>query len=133
MKRFFFVPVLVLVWALPVHAQGYYQPYPPPGPWGGGVPSLDGVWYLSGDPNKVCEIHQRPGDPRALFINENGSQADGSIRGNRIWIPEWNNGRGQAGVVQGDRIVFPDGNFWSREPLSSPYGDDWGPRYRRYR
>jgi len=93
-----------------------------PGPWGDDefrerVPNLNGVWYNNGNPSVPCRIVQREPDGRALFINENGSQAWGTIRGDRVWIPEWNNGPGREGLrgrYRGDRIIWPDGNFWSR-------------------
>jgi hypothetical protein len=59
-------------------------------------------------------VVQRRLDGRALFINENGSQAWGTVQGDRVFIPDWNDGRGQRGWVRGDRIVWPDGNFWER-------------------
>jgi hypothetical protein len=84
------------------------------------VPNLDGIWYLSGDPRKPAQIIQRRLDGRALFINEQGSEALGTIEGDMVFIPEWTDGfnRGLVGTVRGDRITWPDGNFWSRTPQS---------------
>jgi hypothetical protein len=78
------------------------------------VPNLDGTWYFNGDWNQPAQIFQRWPDNQALFVNEQGSQAWGIIRGNQIWIPDWNNGQGQSGTVRGNRIEFPGGSFWSR-------------------
>jgi hypothetical protein len=78
------------------------------------IPNLSGNWYMNGDRQSPCEIRQRPGSNRALFINEHGDRAWGKVRGNRVWIPDWNNGEGQSGRVRGNRIVWPDGNYWSR-------------------
>jgi hypothetical protein len=72
---------------------------------------------MSGDPNKPAEIQQRA-NGYALFINEHGSQAWGSIDRGTVWIPEWSSegSQGLFGVVRGDRIVWPNGSFWSRNP-----------------
>jgi hypothetical protein len=78
------------------------------------IPNLAGTWYMNGDRNSTCEIRQRPGSNRALFINEHGDRAQGRVRGDRVWIPDWNDGKGQSGRVRGNRIVWPDGNYWSR-------------------
>jgi hypothetical protein len=75
------------------------------------VPNLDGTWYNSGDPNQPCQIRQAPGDERALFVNEKGSEAPAFIRGDRVVVPSWG---GAVAVLRGDRIIWPDGNFWSR-------------------
>jgi hypothetical protein len=79
------------------------------------IPEISGRWYLGGDHNKPCSIRQRRGSDRASFINEHGSQARGSIRGKRVFIPDWGeNCEGQDGTIRGDRIVWADGNYWSR-------------------
>lgn len=80
------------------------------------IPNLSGTWYMNGDPDAPCEIVQRrPGD-RAEFINENGSRAYGTVTHNRVWIPEWSDGRsrGLVGTIRGDQIVWPNGTYWSR-------------------
>jgi hypothetical protein len=79
------------------------------------APNISGVWYMNGDPYKDCEIRQGP-DGRAVFTNENGDSARGTVRGDQVWIPDWMDGRRQGlrGVIRGDRIVWPDGAFWSR-------------------
>jgi hypothetical protein len=91
------------------------------GPWDNDgprarVPYIGGNWYMNGDWNAPCEIIQERRDGRAEFVNENGSHARGTVRGDRVWIPEWNDGRqqGLVGVIRGDRIVWPNGTFWSR-------------------
>src|SRR5262245_36282250 len=80
------------------------------------VPDLSGAWYMDGDRNKPCEIRQRRGDNRALFINENGDEAWGTIRGNTVSIPDWTDGerQGLRGTIRRNRIVWPNGSFWSR-------------------
>jgi hypothetical protein len=62
-----------------------------------------------------CEIRQRP-DGRAQFINENGSRAWGRVSPDRVYVPDWQDeyGRGLVGRVRGDRIIWPDGNYWYR-------------------
>ena len=82
----------------------------------GRVPDLNGTWYLNGDEDSPCEIIQRRLDGRALFINENGSRARGTVRGDRVWIPKWTDGRsrGLQGRIRRDRIVWPNGSYWSR-------------------
>lgn len=79
---------------------------------------LNGRWYMNGEPDKRTAILQY-GPNRALFINEHGSQAWGTIAGNRVWIPTWSSsvGPGLVGTVWGGRIVWPDGSFWSRMPM----------------
>jgi hypothetical protein len=80
------------------------------------VPIIGGPYYLNGDPNARCEVIQRRPDGNAEFINENGSRVAAVIRGNQVWIPEWKdrNGYGLVGLIQRDRIRWPDGSFWSR-------------------
>jgi hypothetical protein len=84
------------------------------------APNISGVWYMHGDPYLPCEIIQHgPDRSRATFVNENGSSALGSVRGDQVWIPEWSDGRSQGllGVIRGERIIWPNGTFWSRRPL----------------
>ena len=79
------------------------------------VPYVGGVWYMDSDPYKPAEIRQH--GPRALFINEHGSPAWGTVQGNTVFIPEWTDGMGNEGLVgriRGDRIIWPNGSFWSR-------------------
>ncbi len=119
------LPVLALllssVIAAPAAAQPpwwgpsrYYPPAPPAVP----VPNLAGRWFMNGDPNQPTQIVQPRPDGPALFINEHGSQAPGQIQGDRVWIPSWSDGRrvGLVGFLRGDRIVWPNGTFWSRNP-----------------
>ena len=122
MNRFISTGLLALVLVSPVHAQPRYwpnpfQPYPVIPPTS--IPNLDGVWYLTGNPQARCQVQQRWPSTRAMFINEHGSWAPGTIIGNQVWIPTWGEGgRGLMGRIEGDRIVWPDGNFWSRSRLS---------------
>lgn len=104
----------LLVLALAVPAQAQFGPRPIPRP--PAVPNLSGTWFLNGDRNKPCEIVQYPPGRRAEFTNENGSTAWGTVHGNRVWIPDWSDGvsQGLEGRVRGNRIVWPNGSFWSR-------------------
>jgi hypothetical protein len=92
----------------PAQAQPPYGPPP--------MRAIDGTWYMNGNPDQPCEIQPRP-DGSALFINEHGSQAWGSLRGNRVFIPDWSDGNGSQGLrgtIRGNRIVWPNGTYWSR-------------------
>jgi hypothetical protein len=83
--------------------------------WSHSVPDLSGTWFLNCNRDKPCKIIQRKRDGRALFVNEKGSRARGTIRGNRVFIPDWgDDGQGQEGQVRGERIKWPGGSFWSR-------------------
>jgi hypothetical protein len=120
MRRFLPVSVLslallLMAFAVPVGARPRY----PGGPGWDRPPDLSGTWFLKGRRDAPCEIDQR-GPDEALFINENGSEAWGSIRGDRVWIPDWSDGFGSYGLegrIRGDRIIWPDGSFWSRRPM----------------
>lgn len=79
--------------------------------------SLAGLWFGDGNPSIPTQIIQPRPDGNALFINQHGSQAWGTIEGDRVWIPEWTDGRGSQGllgVIRGDRIIWPNGSFWLR-------------------
>ena len=103
--------LLLLVVAAPARA----QPWDDDSGWNR-IPTLNGPWYANGDPDHPCYIDQ-VSDDRAVFTNENGSRARGWIRGDQVWIPAWSPGhgiRGLEGRIRRDRIVWPDGNYWSR-------------------
>lgn len=91
----------------------------------GGVANLNGNWYFNGDPGKPARIVQWRLDGRAIFINENGTKAGGTVGPDSVWIPEWTDrGRpGLVGVLRGDRLIWPDGNFWSRTPMGGWFWD----------
>ena len=121
MNRIISTSVLIFALAAPAQAQRPwprywptpYEPYPVTPQQS--VPNLDGVWYLTGNPLAQCQVQQRWPSNQAMFINEHGSWAPGTIIGNQVWIPTWGeNGQGLMGRIEGDRIVWPDGNFWSR-------------------
>jgi hypothetical protein len=99
--------------ALAIPAQAQYGPPPDYGPPPAG-PNLDGLWYNRANDGE-CQIIQRSPD-RATFVNENGSRARGTIEGNRVYIPDWQDayGRPLVGQIRGNRIIWPDGNYWSR-------------------
>jgi hypothetical protein len=113
MKRILIVvpSLLLLVFAAPALAQRGDDDGPRDR-----VPNLNGTWYLNGNEDLPCNIVQRP-DGRALFINEHGSRARAEMHSDRVWIPDWSPGDGSQGLegrVRGDRIIWPDGSFWSR-------------------
>jgi hypothetical protein len=92
--------------------------YPPPdydyGP--DRVPDISGLWYNRANGGEA-QIIQRRLDGRALFINEKGDRAWGTVEGDRVWIPDWQDGYGRYGLrgqIRGNRIVWPDGNYWYR-------------------
>ncbi len=80
------------------------------------VPNISGVWYMRGDPDLPCQILQRQLDGRALFINENGSSAWGTVHRNVVSIPDWSDGsrQGLVGRIRGNRIIWTDNSFWAR-------------------
>jgi hypothetical protein len=79
------------------------------------VPDISGSWYLNNNRDSPCKIIQRRPDGRAVFINEKGSRADGTIRGDRVLVPDWGDEDGPlVGRLRADRIVWPDGSFWAR-------------------
>jgi hypothetical protein len=100
--------LILLALAIPAQAHG-------PGYIGSPAPNLNGTWYLNGNPSAPCEIRQGRPD-QALFINEHGSQAWGTVYPDRVWIPDWSDGQSQGlrGTLEGNRIVWPTGSFWSR-------------------
>jgi hypothetical protein len=111
------LPLIAIVGSAQAQPPWYRHDYRPPPFWRAErnqVANLDGTWFFNGDPNQPAHIYQRWPDDRALFVNEKGSEAWGYIRGNQVWIPDWNNGQGQSGTVVGDRIDWPGGSFWSR-------------------
>jgi hypothetical protein len=71
---------------------------------------------MNGAEDLPCQIIQRRQDGRAEFVNEHGDRASGTVRSDRVWVPAWTDGRsrGLVGRIRGDRIVWPDGNYWSR-------------------
>jgi len=81
------------------------------------TPDLSGTWFMNGDPNQPCQVRQRWPERRALFINERGESAWGTIDGDRIWVPDWigkDNRRGLEGTVRRDQIDWGNGSSWSR-------------------
>src|SRR5262245_34742008 len=80
------------------------------------VPNISGTWYMNGDPYQPCQVIQRRLDSNAYFINEHGSGAWAVVVADQVWIPEWSDGRQQGllGLLRGNRIVWPNGTFWSR-------------------
>ena len=114
MKRFTWIPVGLLLVALAAETARAQRGLPPA--WPRGIPNISGLWYMNGDPNQPCEIRQRGDGREAMFINENGSSAPGLVRADHVWIPDWTDGRSQGllGRIRGNRIVWPNGTYWSR-------------------
>lgn len=112
MKRTATLALVLLMFAAPLHAQRWQ----PPGRGQPGLPSLAGVWYPNGNPDRPCQIVQPRPDGRALFINDQGSQAWAFVAPDHVWIPDWTDGvqQGLYGRIQGDRIIWPNGTYWSR-------------------
>ena len=107
-------------YGLPPAPSGQYSAlYPNIGDPYAPAPDINGLWFMNGERDKPTQIRQY-GPDRAKFINENGSRAWGTIEGDRVWIPSWTWGQGAfqhqglSGVIEGNRIVWPDGSFWSR-------------------
>jgi hypothetical protein len=78
---------------------------------------LNGTWYMSGNEDQPCRIIQSRRSSRVLFINEQGSRARGTVQGDRVFIPDWTDGNGSTGLwgtIRGQRIVWPNGSYWSR-------------------
>jgi len=127
MNRSISTGLLLFLLASPVQAQiPWPQYWPNPNqpyqvaPPVRSIPNLDGVWFLTGNPLAQCQVQQRWPSTQVLFINEHGSRAPATIIGNRVWIPTWGEGgRGLMGRIEGDRIIWPDGNFWSRTPITA--------------
>ena len=96
-----------------------------------GVPDLDGRWYMNGDPDKPTLIEQRSDE--AVFTNEKGERARGTIERDRVWIPEWSDGRrrGSAHVLP-PRWGHPDGcTRWRRPPQARAATHDLNGHARR--
>ena len=73
------------------------------------VPGIVGVWYMNGDRKAVCHILPGKAGGDLEFINENGSGTWGVVRGDRVWVPEWNDGtrRSLEGVIRENKIIWP--------------------------
>ena len=106
----------LLAIAAPQKATAQYGRYPPasqyspyqPGP---SAKDLGGTWFMSGDENQPCQIlPSRTAANRALFVNEQGDKAEGTIRGNRITVPKWNLGA----RIDGDAIRWDNRSVWTR-------------------
>ena len=101
MRKAILLAVLLLP-ATAVTARAQWGPQWGPGPPPRPVPNLNGVWYLNDNPDAVCQVVQQRPDGRALFINEKGSRAWGTVRGDDVWIPDWSDGYhdGLRGVIR---------------------------------
>jgi hypothetical protein len=80
------------------------------------IPNISGTWFMNGNPYAPCQIIQVRMEGSADFVNEHGSRTCGTVNGDHVWIPEWSDGtsRGLSGWIRGDRIIWPNGTFWSR-------------------
>src|SRR5262245_50970418 len=98
MKKIIPLTLLVVVFGGLVAADA--QPFPER------VPYIAGRWFMKGDEFQPCEIRQR--GSRALFINEHGDAARGTVGRDHVFLPDWSDGRGSDGLfgrIRGDRIV----------------------------
>jgi hypothetical protein len=93
--------------------------FPPPSP-SPAAPAVNpynlaGRWYNSGDPLKPCYVQVIPGPlgPYLLLTNEKGTPSRARLirGGTRLVADDWG---GLVGRIRGDRIVWPDGNDWTR-------------------
>jgi hypothetical protein len=115
----FRIAILTAVLAAVTGAAASAQPFPhfPPQPSTPAVNpyNLAGVWYNAGDPLKPCYIQvvPSPAGPYLLLTNEKGtpSRARFIRGGSRLVADDWG---GLVGRIRGDRIVWPDGNDWTR-------------------
>lgn len=92
-----------------------YHPHPPmPLPSLPVASPIDGQWFFRGDARRPCYIQTvpGPGGPQLVLTNEKGTQAAGQLTrdGRQVIIPEWN----LTGSIQGNAIVWPNGDFWGR-------------------
>lgn len=96
----------------------YWDGYagPRPRPFSNAVPYIGGTWYMAGDRYLPCQIVQKGVDGRALFINERGDSAWGTVQGDTVLVPDWSDGRspGLSGRIQGNQIIWGNGSFWIR-------------------
>jgi hypothetical protein len=117
MKRSIPIALFVLLFAVSALTAQDYRRRDYFGPRDNPVPNISGRWYGDGDPNVPCEVIQWRLDGNAEFINQYGSRAWGRIRGDHVWIPDWTDGSGSQGLqgrIRGDRIIWPNGSYWSR-------------------
>jgi hypothetical protein len=117
MRTVVFVATLaaaLLAWDSPSKAVANFPPNRPPNmqnPWGPTAQDMAGTWFMSGNPNLPCYIvPSRTAPDRATFINENGDQVGGFIRGNRVSVPSWNLG----GWFDGNTIRWDNQSVWTR-------------------
>jgi len=77
-------------------------------------PNLAGVWYLNGDLAAPCEIRWGP-TGTALFTDAVGVSSWGVVSGDAFYVPLTDgSGRGLDGYRVGNRIIWSDGNYWTR-------------------
>ena len=112
--------IAILATALAAGAAAAFpaQPYPaysPPAPPAVNPYTLAGRWYNSGDPLKPCYIRVVPSPfaPYLILTNEKGTPSRARLirGGTRLVADDWG---GLVGRIRGDRIVWPDGNDWTR-------------------
>jgi hypothetical protein len=115
MRWIVFLSLMLLATAATPWAAGQYGPQPPQSPGGyERIPALSdlrGTWYMSGDGDQPCQLIPRGPGGRIELINERGDRARGTLRGNRIYVPEWGN---LEGSIRGDSIEWSNGTYWSR-------------------
>jgi hypothetical protein len=89
--------------------------FPPQSPPAVNPNDLAGRWYNKGDPLEPCYIQVIPGPlgPYLLLTNEKGTPSRARLirGGTRLIADDWG---GLVGKIRGSRIVWPDGNDWTR-------------------
>jgi len=74
--------------------------------------SLLGDWYDNGDPNRRCYIVGTENELFAINENREASRIIDTPEG-YLFSPTWK----QHVTVQGDKLLWTWGNWWSREPV----------------
>jgi hypothetical protein len=74
--------------------------------------SIEGWWYMAGDPRQPCYIEFTGRGPFLVLTNERGEQSRGrALPGQRIIADDWGN---LIGDVRGNEIFWRNGDRWSR-------------------
>src|SRR5437667_4491921 len=103
----------LLPFAAPHEAAAQYGRYVPAPQYQPGLTAQDlaGRWFMSGDEDQPCFIKaSRTAPDRATFVNENGDEAPGYVRGNRVIVPKWH----LEGRFDGDSIRWDNRSVWTR-------------------
>ena len=85
----------------------------------GGMPDLSGTWYAFGDRSKPCSISQSGNV--LTFTDEFGRRSAGSfLDATSIVATDWEGGL--RATIDGNRLVWPRGGYWTRGPAVPPGG-----------